>query len=234
MKLSSNTFPVEIEQKHIIVLIISLLIIPLLEGFSSLNLVLRNVLSEFQRTEYWAFVISIILLHWISFTIIFRVTRPHTATYLGLNDKYLKKNKVNILSTLIVAIGLALVAPNYLYDSTLPSESITLGFLGPVSSLDRLGFIILSITAGICEEVIFRGYGISVMERLFKHKGIALILSSISFMSLHGLASVPWPFLIQYFIVGLVLGFIYQKYRRLEILIIVHFLLDSLVAVVVP
>ncbi len=234
MKLSVTTFPYLIEKKHVIVLVISLLIIPLVEGFSLLNIMLRYVLADFVRPEYWSFVISILLLHWLSFVLIYQVTKPHTAPYLGIDMVYLKKKKVYLASAVLVIVLLALFAPDYLYGSTFPDESITLGFLGPISSVERVGFVILSITAGICEEVIFRGYGISVLERLLKNKKMALILSSLSFMSLHGLASVPWPFLVQYFIIGLILGLIYQKYRRLEILIIIHFSLDALVAVMVP
>ncbi len=159
---------------------------------------------------------------------------PHTTSYLGINLIYLKKKKVYLFSTLFAATVLSFLAPIYLYNYTLPSESITLGFLGPVSILERLGFILLSITAGICEEVIFRGYGISVLERLFKNKYFALVISSLAFMSLHGVASVPMAFLLQYFIIGLILGAIYQRYRRLEILIIIHFILDALVAVAIP
>lgn len=103
-----------------------------------------------------------------------------------------------------------------------------------MSGIDRLAFVLLAITAGICEEVIFRGFGISALEKLTKNKWVALIISSFSFMAIHGIAFLPLAMLAQYFVIGLVFGWFYQKYRRLEYLIIVHATIDLLIPIAVP
>ncbi len=232
--MAQNNFAQPIQQKHIVVLIATLILIPLLWGTGVFKIQAAYILPGLERPFFWTFFMSILFLEWLAFLLIFYATRPNMAEYLSINTAFLSKHKFLLIGGVIVLLILAGIAPAYLYSGELPSNSSTLGSIGPVSSIQRVAFIFLSLTAGICEEVIFRGYGISVLERIFKRKSVALIISSLAFMSLHGVAFLPWSMLVQYFIIGLIFGFIFQRYRRLEILIIVHFLLDALIAVSVP
>lgn len=231
--MAPNTFPTIIQKKHIIVLIITLFIMPLLWGTGSFKIQASNFASSLDRPSFWTFFFTILVLQWLAFLLIFLVTKPKMTEYLSVDKAFLSKNRWILFSMVVVCVILAGYAPIYLYGANIPSNSI-LGSIGPVSDHERIAFIFLSLTAGICEEVIFRGYGISVLERIFKKKAIALIVSAAAFMSLHGIAFLPWYLLIQYFIIGLIFGFFFQKYRRLEVLIIIHFLIDAMVAISVP
>jgi membrane protease YdiL (CAAX protease family) len=85
-----------------------------------------------------------------------------------------------------------------------------------------------SITAGITEELFFRGYLIPRLEIVLKNTYLAIVLSSIIF----GLIHYSYGTLIQIvgpFFIGLVLAFHYQKYRNIKIVILCHFLWDLLV-----
>ncbi|WP_084157358.1 CPBP family intramembrane glutamic endopeptidase [Flavobacterium denitrificans] len=81
------------------------------------------------------------------------------------------------------------------------------------------------VTAGITEELIFRGYLLPRLELLFKNKIPAIIISSILFGLLHigdgTLLNVIGPI-----VIGLVFAIQYEKYRNIKILIICHFLWD--------
>ncbi|KAF2509199.1 CPBP family intramembrane metalloprotease [Flavobacterium zhairuonense] len=83
------------------------------------------------------------------------------------------------------------------------------------------------VTAGITEELIFRGYLLPRLELLFKNKIPAIIISSILFGLLHigygTLLNVIGPI-----VIGLVFAIQYEKYRNIKILIICHFLWDLL------
>jgi membrane protease YdiL (CAAX protease family) len=85
-----------------------------------------------------------------------------------------------------------------------------------------------SITAGVTEELFFRGYLIPRLEIVLKNTYLAIFLSSVIFGLIHysyGTAiQIVGPFFI-----GLVLAFHYQKHRNIKIVILCHFLWDLLV-----
>jgi membrane protease YdiL (CAAX protease family) len=98
---------------------------------------------------------------------------------------------------------------------------------------EMIGFFIASkpllvftaLTAGVVEELIFRGYLLPRLELLFKNSWVAIIVSSLLFGLLHykygTLANVVGPFFI-----GLVFACYYWKYRNIKILIFCHFVWD--------
>ena len=88
-----------------------------------------------------------------------------------------------------------------------------------------------SITAGITEELLFRGYLIPRLEIIVKNTYLSILISSILF----GLIHYSYGTLIQVigpFSIGLVLDLHYQKYRNIKIAIICHFLWDLMSIVV--
>ncbi len=230
--MTSNSFPL-VQKKHIVVLILVLIVIPLLWGTGTVKIQATHIIPSLDRPSFWTFFLTILVLEWLAFFLIYYVTKPKMSKELSINGAFLNKNRILLLGGFIGLLIIAGFAPTYLYENDLPSNSL-LGSIGPVSSHERVAFVFLSLTAGICEEVIFRGYGITLLERIFKQKRVALIISSAAFMSLHGIAFLPWYLLVQYFIIGLIFGFFFQKFRRLDVLIIIHFLLDALIAISVP
>lgn len=229
-----NTFPTELSKKQVIVLVITLFVVPLLWGTGTFGISVDMLFPEVSRPSFWRFVTSVMLLQWMAFGLIYWAIKPNMSTYLNISTSFLRRYKALLIILVLVILVAAFMAPSYLYESGLPPESLTLRWLGPVASSERIAFVFLSVTAGICEEVIFRGYGISVLERLTGNRWIALVVSSAAFMSLHGIVFIPVPLMIQYFIIGLIFGYVYQRFRRLEILILIHFLIDALIAVIVP
>lgn len=212
-----------------------MVVIPLLWGMGIFRFPVDEIIPHLTRSFFWTFFVSILMLEWAAFFLIFHVTKPHTSTYLSIDTSFLKSYKFHLFLLFAFILVMAYIAPGYLYEDRLPEDSMTFGKIGPVNSLERVAFVFIALTAGICEEVIFRGYGISVLERLVKNKWIALILSSLAFMSLHGLVFTSEIVRqIPYFIVGLVFGYLYQRYRRLELLIIAHFFLDAIMSFLAP
>lgn len=80
-------------------------------------------------------------------------------------------------------------------------------------------------TAGVVEELTFRGYILPRLERIFNNPLIAILLSSLLFGLLHfsfgTVIQVAGPFFI-----GAVFALYYYKFRNIKILIICHFLWD--------
>jgi len=82
-----------------------------------------------------------------------------------------------------------------------------------------------AITAGITEEFIFRGYILSRLSVFFKNKHVAVVISALLFAFIH-LSYKTYHELLFAFILGMVFGYHYQKYRNIKVLIAVHFLVD--------
>lgn len=83
------------------------------------------------------------------------------------------------------------------------------------------------VTAGITEELIFRGYLLPRLELALKNKKMAIVISSVLFGFLHfgygTLLNVIGPI-----VIGLVFAIQYDQYRNIKILILCHFLWDLL------
>jgi membrane protease YdiL (CAAX protease family) len=87
--------------------------------------------------------------------------------------------------------------------------------------------VLTCITAGVVEELIFRGYLIPRFCILFRNKYPAVIVSALLFGLVHAgygtFLNMFVPFLL-----GLIFGVYYLKYKNLTPLIICHFLIDLL------
>ena len=82
-----------------------------------------------------------------------------------------------------------------------------------------------ALTAGVTEELIFRGYLQPRLEMLLNNPLLAILLSSLIF----GLAHYRYGTIqnvLDPFIIGLVLGTYYWKYRNIKVTILFHFLWD--------
>lgn len=83
----------------------------------------------------------------------------------------------------------------------------------------RLVFmVIIPITAGFCEELIWRGYVITRLEARGRGRWTAILLAAVSFALIHG-SPFHWVFT---FLFGIVAGFYYTRERNLVPLMISH------------
>lgn len=83
------------------------------------------------------------------------------------------------------------------------------------------------VTAGITEELFFRGYLLPRLQLIMKNTKLAIILSSLLF----GLMHYGYGTLVQMIgpaVIGLVLAFQYHKYQSIKVVILCHFLWDLL------
>lgn len=88
------------------------------------------------------------------------------------------------------------------------------------------------LTAAVFEELIFRGYLISRLQLYFKNiHGPVLISAAVFAMGHIGYGIVAYT--LDILVSGLILGYHYQKYHNIKVLIILHFLLDYYVLIMV-
>jgi membrane protease YdiL (CAAX protease family) len=82
-----------------------------------------------------------------------------------------------------------------------------------------------ALTAGIVEELTFRGYLLPRMVSIFKSPAMGIIVSSVIFGLIHfGYGTVMQ--LVGPFFIGFILALYYYKYRNIKVIIFVHVVWD--------
>jgi uncharacterized protein len=88
----------------------------------------------------------------------------------------------------------------------------------------------VALTAGVTEELIFRGYLLTRLSQLFKMPYIPVIASSLLFSAMHynyhSLHECIFAFLI-----GIIFSIYYLKYRNIKAIMLTHFLIDYITLV---
>lgn len=87
--------------------------------------------------------------------------------------------------------------------------------------------IFTALTAGVTEELIFRGYIQPRLEKAFNSPIIAIVITAFLFGVLHSPYGTLFQFLNPLFI-GALFSVFYWKYRNIKILMLCHFLIDVL------
>lgn len=94
--------------------------------------------------------------------------------------------------------------------------------LTPKTWPQRLVFVFMGLAAGLCEELVYRGFAINALHSRGLSRWLAILPASVPFVFQHGLKSVDqfWWF----FVWGLVFGVLFVATRRLWINIVIHWL----------
>ena len=81
----------------------------------------------------------------------------------------------------------------------------------------------VSFSAGFCEELIFRGYGITVLVASGWNKWLAALVTSLLFAAIHQpVLTMPLMQFLHYVIFGFLMAVIYIKSNKLWIPMAIH------------
>jgi uncharacterized protein len=98
--------------------------------------------------------------------------------------------------------------------------------LAPVTGSEMLLFLVLSISAGICEELVFRGYLQQQFARMGRRIWVGVALSALVFGSAHGYEGIAGMLLITAY--GAMFGMLALRRRGLRTGMIAHAWHDSI------
>jgi hypothetical protein len=104
-----------------------------------------------------------------------------------------------------------------------------IGFLAPRGTREVVLWILLSVTAGICEEVVFRGYLQRQLAALAKNVWAGIVLSGLIFGSAHGYEGAGRMVLVG--IYGMLFGLLAHFRRSLRPGMIAHAFHDGIMGV---
>jgi membrane protease YdiL (CAAX protease family) len=122
-----------------------------------------------------------IIIEWLIFLLVFLVLKRGKENLSTVGFSKLTLANLGIgLGFLLVANIILLSLGNILqfFHLTMPKEVI---FMLPRTRTERLFWVILSITAGICEETGFRGYVLTKLNLFLNNWYLTVALSSLSF-----------------------------------------------------
>ena len=177
--------------------------------------------------------VTTVVSQWIIFFIMFAAAyRERTGLY-GLGFKRLRFFDL-ILGLVLFAAAAATMAGlarvMELLGYPLPGE---IAMLIPKDAFGRVVWVFVSLTAGICEEALFRGYLMTRLRILLKSDSWfwPLIISSVIFGAAHGYQGPHGMILLSVY--GIILGSIFIYTKSLWPVIVVHALQD-LLALFIP
>lgn len=102
----------------------------------------------------------------------------------------------------------------------------------PAKSIEWLHFNFLSLSAGICEEIVFRGFFITYLYSLLQFlststaQWLAILVPAIIFGIVHYYQG--WKAMLKISLMAILFGYIFVETESLWLLILVHFLVDVL------
>jgi uncharacterized protein len=127
----------------------------------------------------------------------------------------------------LLASNVALGVISYLLKNA-PSQAVKQ--ILPRSGIEIVMWILLSLTAGLCEELIFRGYLQRQFAALTKSLAVAIILQGIIFGAAHGYQG--WKSMLVIAVYGCFFGLLVRWVRNLRPGMMAHFIQDSVSGIV--
>lgn len=157
-------------------------------------------------------------------------------------------NSSRILRDVALGLGLFVVLTIVFQIATVVSTIGVISVFGestPPSSVQpplwifALIAVISPVTIAVAEESVYRGYALPRIERATDSTALAVLVTSLGFGLQHAmlpLNTVEWSLVrvLSTFVIGLVFGVIYIRWRRLLPLIIAHWALDFIFLGLLP
>lgn len=132
---------------------------------------------------------------------------------------------IYVLIYLLINLGLFIVV--HLLKQPMPAAHPALELLAsPGLTAPVRIIVILSATliSPIAEELFFRGLLQNFLLKTFRRPGLAIVLTSLAFMSVHPPLYHQYP---AWFVLGATFGWIYYRYRTLWAAIVIHIIFNS-------
>ncbi len=85
-------------------------------------------------------------------------------------------------------------------------------------------WVFMSFTAGFCEELVYRGFAIRMLQRRGLRTWLAVLLATVAFVFVHGVAAVFLGHI--YFVAGLLFAALFLWRRSLVPGMCLHALVD--------
>lgn len=208
----------------------TIFIFPLLYILNSFTPWGKGLWMEQNHDYFSAFWISVLILHWLSAFLVFYFLK-NTDIRLSEIGFSLKAKGIILFITTYFFIALAIYFFTIFSLNQIDLDNAALqgvqGLIIPQTNGERLLWVFIAFTAGFCEELVYRGFCIKMLEKKGINKWIALFIAAIPFIFIHGLAGIfSLNMLLFYLGAALVFGLIFILTKKLWIPMMIHMVYD--------
>lgn len=170
---------------------------------------------------------GIIILHWASVFVVAQLLKSEGKMLADIGYKLSRKGTFlfiggYVLVALLVLVGVEVILGNVELDS---SQFTNISGLIPKTTSHRIFFILLVFSTGFCEEIVYRGFAISQLERIGLNKWIALVVAALIFIGIHGVNAYSNRFLFL-FGGGVMFGLVFLYSKRLLPSMLIHLFIN--------
>jgi membrane protease YdiL (CAAX protease family) len=208
----------------LVTMLMLMIVYPVLTlGFGEDPTEMLNQLNDGMRM---VLLISTIIFQWALFTVIYIAVWREKTDLLGIGFKRIRFVDFAYGGAFLLGANLILTGLAYLLAQIglpMPGE---ISMLIPTDPVGRVVWVGVSITAGVCEESMFRGYLMTRLRLLgrFQNWVIPTIVSAVLFGACHSYQG--WPGFIMLTVYGVFFSLLYIRTRSIWPGVIAHFLQD--------
>ncbi len=206
---------------------------PIIATLISLLLLNRPLITNLGLDFFNTFWIIITAWYLIQIYIVSKILHSAGWEWADIGFSFSKKKTFFFIGGyLLFAFGLLAFIELALANSTVDVEKLnSIASLTPKTTLARIIFIIMGLTAGLAEEIVYRGFAIKALVSNKINQWLAVFTATIPFIFQHGLKSIDqfWWFLTW----GIVFGVLFLLLKKLTFNIIIHWLviLSAMIAI---
>lgn len=170
---------------------------------------------------------GIIVLHWISIYSVYLLLKKQNKTFKDIGYKLSKKGTLILIVSFSVVAFIVFGFTEMILDGAVISDSelSKLPSLIPTTTAHRFFFILLVFSTGFCEEIVYRGFALDVLQKAGINKWIAIVIAAFIFIGIHGFYAYTNRF-VSLMVGGIIFGIIFILSKRLLPSIIVHLLIN--------
>lgn len=169
-----------------------------------------------------------IVIQWLIFAALFYTVDREQTNLKGIGLVKLRGIDLATGIALLLVLFLSATGLGWILTQIGLEPKGEISFLLPESLSGKLIWVLMSFTAGMCEEVIFRGYLMTRLRLLFKSKNWfwPVIISSLAFAFPHLYQGTGNVIII--FLIGILFALTFIRTRSLWPCVLAHFFLDFL------
>jgi uncharacterized protein len=197
---------------------------PIIATLISLLLLNRPLITDLGLDFFNTFWLIITAWYLIQIYIVSKILHSAGWKWADIGFSFTKKSTFffiggYLLFTFALLVFIELALANSIVDIEKMNK---ISSLTPKTTTARLIFIIMGLTAGLAEEIVYRGFAIKALVSNKINKWLAVFAASIPFIFQHGLKSIDqfWWFLTW----GFVFGILFLWLKKLTLNIIIHWL----------
>lgn len=210
-----------ITRREVLAVLIVFPTLYLVHGFAPHS---QRLFVDEDHSAWGAFWATAAILHWTSVAVVVAVLRRRRLSLadIGLD---VPACKLATVGGALVALGLAFV---FIRSSLGPVDILggnpVFGIATPWTTSEWIRWIPMAITAGFCEELVYRGFGISAQVAAGATRRRAVTTATVAFVFLHGFSAF---FLFPVYIaLALAMTAIYRRTNSLLPGMIIHTVID--------